>query len=177
MSKEQIEFVESLHKTIEIKKGDFFVKEGQMNRRLGFILSGIVRGYVYDDDSNEVTTHFYHEEDILSGNFIPNVASTVNLQALEDCSIEIGDFSVVMSYVNKNKEITAIINRAFEKMNRQLQSRLVSLANMDSTEKYQWFLNEYPNMINRIPHYYVANFLGITPTQLSRARKRFSQQM
>ncbi len=170
-------FVESLHKTITVRKGEFFIKEGQLNKRLGYILSGIVRGYVYDEDGNEVTTHFYHEEDILSGNFIPNVVSTVNLQALKDSSISVGDFSLVMSYVNKNEEITRIINRAFEKMNRQFQSRLVSLANMDSTEKYEWFLKEYPNLINRIPHYYVANFLGITPTQLSRARKRFSQQM
>lgn len=170
-------FVESLHQTIMIEKGDFFVKAGQLNRRLGYILKGTVRGFVYDENGNEVTTHFYHEEDLISGNFIPNVNSTVNLHALEDCSISVGDFSLVMSYVNKNKEITEIINRAFHKMNQQLQSRLVSLANMDSAQKYEWFLKEYPNLINRVPHYYVANFLGITPTQLSRARKRFSQQM
>ncbi len=34
--------------------------------------------------------------------------------------------------------------------------------------KYKWLLKEYPNLLNRIPHYYIANFLGMTPTQMSR---------
>ena len=73
--------------------------------------------------------------------------------------------------------LVTFINTAFHKLNRQLQSRLVALANLNSLEKYKLFLKEYPNLINRIPHYLIANFLGITPTQLSRARKQFSQQM
>ena len=81
-----------------------------------------------------------------------------------------------MSYVNKNQEITDIINQTFKGLNHQLQSRLVSLLNLDSLAKNELFLKEYPNLINRIPHYYVANFLGITPTQLSRARKVFSNK-
>jgi len=169
-------FVESLHTTISIKKGGFFIKSGERNEKIGYILAGVIRGYVLDEDGNEITTHFYQEEDILSGNFIPNVPSTMNLQALEDCRVSMANYSVIMSHVNKNQEITEIINRAFHKLNHRLQSRIISLSNLDSTEKYSRFLEEYPNLINRIPHYLVANFLGITPTQLSRARKRYSEQ-
>lgn len=170
-------FVDSLHQTLVLEKGEFFIKEGQLNQRIGSIEQGVIRGFVYDQGSFEVTTHFYQEGDILSGNFIPNVAATINLQAIEKTTVSMANFSKVMSHVNRNEEITEIINRAFKKMNDRLQSRLVALANLDSTDKYRLFLEEYPNLINRIPHYLVANFLGITPTQLSRARKRFSQQM
>ena len=111
------------------------------------------------------------------GNYIPNVPSSTNIQAIEESVLSIADFGEVMSYVNKNEEITEIINTAFYKLNTQLQSRLISLANQSSVEKYSLFLKEYPNLLNRVPHYYIANFLGITPTQLSRARKKFSQQM
>ncbi len=169
--------VESLHNTVLIKKGDFFLKHGQKNMKIGKIISGILRGFVIDEDGNEITTHFYQENDLVSGNYIPNVASSMHIQALEDCNMSTANFAEVMSYVNKNREITEIINNAFHKLNSQLQSRLVALANLSSTEKYRLFLKEYPNLINRIPHYYIANFLGITPTQLSRARKKFSQQM
>lgn len=170
-------FVESLHKTIIVKKGDLFIKEGQRNKIIGRIIAGVIRGYVIDDDGNEVTIHFYQEKDMVLASYIPNVASSLNLQALEDCTISVGSFSEIMSYVNKNEEITNIINTAFHKLNGQLQSRLVALSNLNSLEKYKLFLKEYPNLINRIPHYLIANFLGITPTQLSRSRKQFSQQM
>ncbi|WP_420583379.1 Crp/Fnr family transcriptional regulator [Reichenbachiella sp.] len=177
MESEGFNFVDSLHQTLVLEKGEFFIRQGQMNQKICGIEQGVIRGFVYDQEGHEITTHFYHEGDIISGNFIPNVAATINLQAVEKTTISMANFSEVMSHVNKNQEITDIINRAFEKMNQRLQSRLVALVNLNSVEKYRLFLEEYPNLINRIPHYLVANFLGITPTQLSRARKRFSQQM
>ncbi|MEO1257792.1 MAG: Crp/Fnr family transcriptional regulator [Bacteroidota bacterium] len=170
-------FVDSLHTILLLEKGGFFLKHGQRSSRIGRVEKGVLRGYILDADGNEVTTHFYQEQDMLFGNFIPNVASSQNMQALEKCEISTADFSEIMSYVNKHSEITEIINKAFHKLNTQLQSRLVALANLGSTEKYKLFLEEYPGLINRVPHYYIANFLGITPTQLSRARKKFSQQM
>lgn len=169
-------FVESLHTTISIDKGGYFIKAGERNEKIGYILSGVIRGFVLDEEGNEITTHFYQEKDILSGNFIPGVPSTMNLQALEDCQVSMANFSVIMSHVNKNQEITDIISRAFQRLNDRLQSRIITLSNLNSTEKYRRFLEEYPNLINRIPHYLVANFLGISPTQLSRARKRFTQE-
>ena len=165
-------FVASLHTTMTLKKGDLFIREGQRNQKIGQVLSGVMRAYVIDGEGNEITTHFYQENDMVLASFIPDVGSQVNIQALENCKLTTGSFSEIMSYVNKNEEITQIINRAFHKLNGQLQSRLVALANLNSLEKYKLFLKEYPNLINRIPHYMIANFLGITPTQLSRARKQ-----
>ena len=170
-------FVESLHHKETIKKGEDFLQYGKQNKKIGRVESGVLRGYIIDDTGNEFTTHFYQEGDMVFGNYIPNVPSSINIQAIEDSTITTANFSEVMSHVNKNREITEIINKAFHKLNTQLQSRLIALANLSSLEKYTLFLKEYPNLIHRVPHYYIANFLGITPTQLSRARKLFSQQM
>ncbi|RPH32072.1 MAG: Crp/Fnr family transcriptional regulator [Bacteroidales bacterium] len=166
-------FVESLHNTIFLKKGETFLEYSNRCTRIGRLTKGVLRGFVVDNDGNEITTHFYQEGDMVIGSYIPNVKAAMTIQALENCSISTADYSTVMSLVNKNQEITDIINLAFQKLNNQLQSRLVSLLNLDSVEKYELFLKEYPNLINRIPHYHIANFLGITSTQLSRARKRF----
>jgi CRP-like cAMP-binding protein len=170
-------FVDSLHDNLDFKKGEYFLKLDKQCLKIGRVTEGVLRGYIIDNEGNEVTTHFYQEGDMLLGNYIPNVNSSINIQTLTPCIVSTANYSEVMSHVNKNTEITQIINTAFLKLNSQLQSRLVSLLNLDSLEKYKLFLKEYPNLINRIPHYYIANFLGITPTQLSRARKGFSQQM
>ncbi len=136
-----------------------------------------MRGFVYNKDGDEITTHFYQERDMVVGSYIPDVNISMSIQALEDCEISVANYSEVMSHVNKDPEITEIITREFQKLNKQLQSRLVSLLNLNSLEKYKLFLKDYPGLLNRIPHYYIAQYLGITPTQLSRARKRFSQQL
>lgn len=166
-------FVDSLHHTEILAKGDFFLQEGKPCNKIGLVKKGVLRGYVPDNDGNEITTHFYQEGDIIIGSYLPNTNVRMNIQALEDGEILTANYATVMFHVNKDREITGIITEAFQQLNLRLQSRLVALLNLDSLRKYELFLKEYPNLINRIPHYYIANFLGITSTQLSRARKRF----
>lgn len=168
-------FVESLHNEEYLKKGAFFLEQGKRSSKIGHVTSGVLRDFVIDEKGDEITTHFYQEGDMVLGNFVPGVASSINIQAIESTYISTADFALVMSHVNKNKEITDIINHTFHKLNTQLQSRLIALSNLSSLEKYTQFLKEYPNLLNRVPYYYIANFLGITPTQLSRARKKYSE--
>ena len=165
--------VDSLHNDERFKKGEFFLEYGKLCNKIGQLTKGVMRGYVIDNDGNEITTHFYQEGDMIIGSYVPNVCVSMTLQALEDCEVSTADYYTVMSHVYDNKEITDLITEAFRKLNIQLQSRLIALLNLNSTERYELFLKEYPNLINRIPHYYIANFLGISPTQLSRARKQF----
>ncbi|CAM1359105.1 Crp/Fnr family transcriptional regulator [Tenacibaculum xiamenense] len=171
MKKETIS--QSIHRIDHIKKGSLFLQVGKPCIEIGMIEKGIMRGFVYDHDGNEITTHFYQEYDMVIGSYIPNTNTAMSVEALEDCKISVADYSQVMNNVNKDREITDIITKQFQKLNNQLQARLVSLLNLNSVEKYELFLREYPSLINRIPHYYIANYLGITPTQLSRARKQF----
>ena len=164
---------ESLHRDQHLDRGDHFLKQGEACVRIGKLMKGVMRGYVLDQDGNEITTHFYQEGDMVVGSYLPNVPVSMNIQALEDCALSVANYADVMSQVNKNQEITDIITREFHKLNGQLQSRLVSLLNLGALEKYERFLADYPGLLNRIPHYYIAQYLGITPTQLSRVRKQF----
>ena len=168
---------ESLHRDLELKKGDFFVKNGQQNYRIGKLLKGVLRGFTINNDGEEITTHFFIESDLVSGNYIPNIPATMSIQALEDCLISVASYKEIFSHVNSDMDLTNIILANFQKLNNQNHSRIEALIAGNAMTKYKWFLKEYPNLLNRIPHYHIANFLGMTPTQLSRTRKMFSQQM
>ena len=164
---------DSIHTHLHLKASENFLEQGQACHHIGRLLSGAMRGYVIDNEGNEITTHFYQEGSMVVGSFIPNVYMTFTIQALEDCELSVANYAHVMSHVNKDAEITAIITREFQALNKQLQARLVSLLNLSAIDKYERFLAEYPGLLNRIPHYYIAQYLGITPTQLSRVRKAF----
>ena len=164
---------QSIHQTELLKQGETFLQQGKPCSKIGKVGKGVLRGFVYNNDGEEITTHFYQEGDMVVGSFIPNVNISFTIQALEDCKISVANYSEVMASVNVDREITEVINREFEKLNKQLQARLVSLLNLSALEKYELFLSEYPGLLNRIPHYFIAQYLGITPTQLSRVRKQF----
>lgn len=168
---------ESIHSDENLKKEGYFLRSGRPCTKIGKVSSGVLRGFVIGNNGEEITTHFYQEGDMIVGSYIPDANVSMNIQALTDCEVSIANYSEVMSLVNKDPKITEVIHKEFEKLNKQLQSRLVSLLNLDSVEKYKLFLKDYPGLLNKIPHYYIAQYLGITPTQLSRARKQLSQQM
>lgn len=168
---------EYIHHTEVIKKGEYFLKINRPCLKIGRVTKGVFRGFVIGTSGEEITTHFFQEGDMIIGSLLPNTNASMTIQALEDSEISIANFAVVMSHVNKDSKITEIINQEFQKLNKGLQARLVALLNLKSVEKYRLFLQEYPGLLNRIPHYYIAQYLGITPTQLSRARKQISQHL
>jgi len=110
---------ESLHSELKIVKGDFFVKNGQQNYRIGRIRNGILRGFTVDNDGEEITTHFFMENDLVSGNYIPNIPSTMNIQALEDCLMLVANYKDVFSQVNTDSDLTNIILSNFQNLNKQ----------------------------------------------------------
>lgn len=164
---------ESIHHIEELQKGENFLKAGAACTKIGMLENGVMRGFVQGIDGNEITTHFYQEGDMIIGSYMPQMKVSMTIEALIDCQVSVADYEEVMSWVNKDMELTKVVTQQFQKENNRSQSRLVSLLNLDSLEKYKAFLEEYPGLINRIPHYYIAQYLGITPTQLSRARKQF----
>jgi CRP/FNR family transcriptional regulator, anaerobic regulatory protein len=46
-----------------------------------------------------------------------------------------------------------------------------NLATLDAHDRYYKFMREKPHLINRLPQYYIAAYLGIKPQSLSRIRK------
>ena len=150
---------DSLHTIELISKGEAFLRIGDTCNKIGQLNKGVMRGVVLDIDGNEITTHFYQEGDLIIGGFLPEVNMTYTIEALEDCEIESANYAEVMSQVNTDPHITTVINAAFQKLNKHLHSRLVSLLNLGSVQKYEMFIDDYPGLVNRIPHYYIAQYL------------------
>lgn len=45
-----------------------------------------------------------------------------------------------------------------------------------AVQRYQWFLEEYPGLIDRVSNKYIASFLGMTPVTLSWLRRTLREE-
>ena len=45
-----------------------------------------------------------------------------------------------------------------------------------AAQRYQWFLQEYPGLIDRIQHKYIASLLNMTPVTLSKVRRELKER-
>ena len=54
------------------------------------------------------------------------------------------------------------------------EKKEIALLRDSATQRYLQFLENFPGVLNEIPHYYIASYLSISPETLSRIRKSIS---
>lgn len=162
-------------KIVELKKGDFLEKEKQPIRNEYIIVEGIVRLFLLDKKGNEFTINFYQSGQPIAPTLLRslNFISFVNIQVISSkASVMIFSNELMQNLMNKNQDLEifgykVMMVEAFKKAEREK-----ILLTADGIEKLEWLRANYPNLENEVPHYYIASFLGLTPTSLSRLRSQ-----
>ena len=169
LNQEQIDFVSNKAIILELNKEEYFWEAGKTPKYVGFLTEGVIRVCYYSNEGEEVTRYFIDEDNLIieSENFEP----TIYLQAVTNCKLIVflkhdwAEFSqTIMSWDN-------IINKIVQKtLIKKLQKRS-SLIEQDATARYLAFIENFPNIANRVPLAHIASYLGITQSSLSRIRK------
>lgn len=165
---------ESLVDLVSVKKNDMLLQEGERCSYEYFVINGCLRSYYIDENSFEHTTLFA-KEGWWTGNlksFLRNKPSEFYIQALEDTltmRIPKGNMEELYHRIPKLERYFRILLQ-----NRLLatQDRVSRHLSESATTRYLEFTIKYPNLEQRVPSKYIASYLGITPTYLSRLRKK-----
>lgn len=162
---------------VTIKKGDFYLQQGKVSNYLAFMVSGAMRVYHTANDK-EYTSYFNFggRNPFVSSysSFITRTPSQENIHALDDSEL------IQIHYDNLQKLYTG--SPQFEKLGRLIAEynytlaveRIYSLQHNTAPQRYLQLLEMYPNLVNAVPHHYIASYLGITPESLSRIRKELA---
>lgn len=161
-----------------MKKGDFFLKEGEVNNKLGFVAEGLVRYFVYKDNE-ESTLEFSKEGEFIAEyqSFLTQTESIQCIQAIEDTTLLVTDFEGLQTIYNKIKNGNLIGRIVIEYRFGHLMRQLLSIYMHTAEERYLQFLKTFPDLVQRIPQYYIASYVGVKPESLSRIRKRLTDQI
>ena len=156
----------------ELGINDYFSKEGQSTRDLGFIFNGILRIFYLNDKGEEWNKHFLRENDFVASSISPEKKSITNIQALTETIILCIPYTELVKLSTQYKEINSFIQKLTFSYLEQKQDREIRLLSEEAMNNYLAFKISYPDLENKIQHYHIASYLGITPTQLSRLRKK-----
>ena len=173
LTREEEECINRLFKIKEIKKGDFFLADGQVCKHAGFIVKGLVRYYI-NYDGEEKTYEFGQENNFVCNyeSFLPQTPSTKIIQALEDCEIwqiSYADLQLFYQSVSGAERFGRLV---IEQVFVQLLQALSSLYTDIPEYRYKKLLKEHPDLLQRVSQYHVASYVGVKPQSLSRIRKR-----
>ena len=158
--------------------GDSLIREGDLRREVFFIRKGLVRAFKVNDKGEEITLDLRCENQVVTSLSIVlfNQASEAYFQALEPTDVFYMDYDILQSIISNNPKLEAHRKYVFQKEMKHAYRRIDAFVMLSPEERYLQFVEDNPDMINRVHNKYIANMLGITPVSLSRIRKRISRK-
>ena len=160
-----------------LKKGCFLIKEGEVQAKMPFLLTGILRGFRMNEDGQETTDRFIcHYGDIAMGSSQLNAPSKISIEALEDAELLVIPVELFMNALTEYPELWQVyVSYLIEALERHREEKMLLRAH-SAAARYQCFLGTYPGLIDQISNKYIASFLGITPVSLSRIRRQLREE-
>ncbi len=162
-------------KTVE--KDSYLLKAGQISKDAFMVIKGCIRKF-YLDDGEEITSEFYTEFQTAV-----NIESMANqkpskyyLRCSEDTTLAVLNSEKEHALYAKFPRFKEVCLVEMEKMLGSKHEELLTFKNSTPKERYLNVLKERPDLINRVPQYQLASYLGVKPETLSRIRKRISEK-
>ncbi len=160
-----------------LKKGELLTRQGEICRSVSFINKGLLRMF-YVVDGKEINTGFINEHEYIAqyDSFLMQQPSSGNIDALEDCELINLSYNDMQALYTSHPVFEIFGRKIAEMLFIMISDQTTSLLTLTPEERYQRILNEEPFVIQRVPQYMIASYIGITPEHLSRLRKKMAGQ-
>ncbi|MBW8686673.1 Crp/Fnr family transcriptional regulator [Chitinophaga rhizophila] len=155
----------------------YLLQQGEVCRYESYVCNGFLRSFYVDDDANDHTLHFAMEDWWISdsSSFIPQIPSSINIVALEPCTVLQIDKAGLETLFDEAPPF----ERFWRILNQQAlisqDQRILNAISMTGAQRYEALINKYPTLEQRLPQKHIASFLGITPVFLSQIRKAYKK--
>jgi CRP-like cAMP-binding protein len=163
-----------LFESREAKKNEHLFRQGEITRWVYFVEKGCLRQYYINNNGEERTIYFKTEGGWASElvSFLDNKPTELNLQALEDSELQVINQKNWIYAVTQIRSFTMGFIRSQQDTNYMLKKRLAEATVESPEEKYLNFIEQEPDLFQRIPLFHIASYLAMTPETLSRIRKK-----
>jgi len=166
--------IASFFRVKKLRKRQFLLQEEAICVDFTFVSKGLLKSYILDEKGNENINLFGLEGWWIADfqSFLFQTPATLAIEALEDCEL------LLLSKTNYDRllEDVPLMERYFrmvyEKSLATKDQRLIKTQLYTAEEKYDYLLQTYPELIQRIPQSLLASFLGLTPETFSRIKNK-----
>lgn len=157
------------------RKGDVVVAAGEVLDGDFLVLKGCVRLYRVVDEV-EINTGFHTElEPVVVPRKPGTRIATHSVACLEDSIVGIGTTGMEQKLFAAFPRFETLCRIVSEEQLVKSQSALSDFIASTPEERYAALVRERPDLVQRVPQYHLASWLGIAPQSLSRIRRRTVQ--
>lgn len=172
------EFIFQNGQLTDYKKGEFFSRQNESCKMVGYVTEGSFR-YCCTDSRGGSKTVGYTFDHSFVGNypaFRLGDNSNVDIQAICNCSVYVINNRQLEEFYSRNEANQKLGRQIAEILLWEVYERMISLYSMTPEERYTEILKRCPELLNLISLKELASYLMICPETLSRLRRKLVQK-
>jgi CRP-like cAMP-binding protein len=158
----------------KIRKKQWLVTPGDYCKTDYFVNKGCFRAYYVDENGHEHITKFATEgwwiTDIQS--YFSGLPATLYVESLEDGEVIALNKSALEALYEDIPQLNKYFRLVYQKAMLNSNQRVLRTISNTAGEHFLQFIEQYPNLEQRVPQYMIASYLGITPEFLSKIRRK-----
>lgn len=158
-----------------LKKGDYFIREGQVCRSVAFIHEGVF-SFILQNDKETQIKDFSGKNKFLTAysSMITRTSSAIFIRSETDSVLTIWSAELLLGLIETNIHWAVWGFSMANYLYRRKEKREISLLTESPESRYHDLTREFPEIVQQVPQYLVASYLGIRPQSLSRIRSRLA---
>jgi len=157
----------------KLKKKEFLLQNNKICSFIAFIAEGNIR-HLHIKDGTEKTCDISFENSWVTDfqSFTNSTPCIMNLQAMEDTTFFIIEREKLYQLYAECGKYETFGRLMAEQVAQRATEIAMSLSSDKPEERFQNLIKTHPDLFQKVPQKYIANFLGIRPESLSRIRNR-----
>lgn len=157
----------------DLSPGDYYVREGQYAKTIGFVEHGLLHAYQVNHKGEEITTNFFLPKAFCGSyfSFYRKAPALDYIKALRPTRIHTIGYDTLHELFHSDLHINQMGRLWLEQVCIDKDIRLSKMLKLDAKARYLWFLEAFPKVIEKAPLKLIASYLGMKPESLSRIRR------
>ncbi len=175
LPQQEIKTISNLAEIKTYKKKDFIFHAGDVNLNSHYISKGCVRIFIKDAKQLEYNRFFGFEDSLIGEyhqilNGLPSKTSAQALEQTETISLSKEAYDVIFEKcpVYTKATLNFYLNDYAELLENEEIKKTMTIEDL-----YLEFVQKKSKILDRVPLYHIASYLGVKPESLSRVKKKF----
>lgn len=162
----------------KVQKGAFLLRADEVCRFTFYVEKGLLRMFSVDKNGKEHIIQFAPENWLISDRSSLHFSekSTYYIEAIEESEVLFLPEDFFLNLLSEFPNSVEKNNLLLQKHVKSLQDRINSLLGETAEERYLKFIKMYPDLMQRVPQWMIASYLGITPESLSRVKNALAKK-
>lgn len=161
----------------QLDRKELLFRQDEYDNTLCFLGGGIAIAYEIETSGRTICLKIINQPgDVIVGGLGPiDRYSPVNIEMQDKGDVFCIPMDKIDELIGKYPECTCFYNKILT-YEYEKQWQINRMLHFESKEdRYKWFLDQYPGLVNKVNHKTIASFLSMSPVTLSRIRSKISR--